>query len=325
MDKKSIAIIGGSGLVGQSIIKVLCDENMIENLNITLYVSSKSAGKEICVCGKNYKLRVLDESALSEKYDIVFFSAGDDISEIWAERFADTGAYVIDNSNAFRKKEYVPLVVPEININMINANTKIISNPNCSTIQLALSVDRLIRFAKSQDAEIDKIVVSTYQAVSGAGKEALDELTCEHNNYFNFDIKKNVVLKIGDICENGFCVEENKIMFEINKILQENISICASTVRVPIPNCHSESVYVKFTKNVDFMNIKDYFYTQYLKFEKDIVLQSDVTDSNLTYISRLRKFSDNEITYFVVADNLIRGAAFNAVMISKYILSNLLT
>ena len=325
MKKINVAIVGGSGLVGEKIVKVLKDEDILNKINLSLYVSSKSAGKMVNYFGEDYELIMLDEKVLKQKYDIVFFSAGDNVSKEWAERFSSTGAYVIDNTNAFRKEKNVPLVVPEININLVTEKTKIISNPNCSTIQLALAVKCLLEFAESQNAEIEKLVVSTYQSVSGAGREAIDDLKNGTNNKFNAPIKDNVFLKIGDINENGFCTEENKIMFELGKILDKKISVCASTVRVPISYCHTESVFAIFSKNVDFNQIKGFFYKKHLKFVDDIMLPADVCGKSTTYICRLRKFSENEIAFFVVADNLLRGAAYNAVLIAKHIINNLLT
>lgn len=325
MKKIKIAIVGGSGLVGENIVKVLKDECILDFSEVTLYVSKNSAGKKINYFGNYYDLVLLDENSLKEKYDIVFFSAGDDVSKNWAERFSENGAFVIDNSNAFRKEKNVPLIVPEINIEKVNKNTKIISNPNCSTIQLTLATKCLLEFAKSQNANLEKIVVSTYQSVSGAGRLALFDLENETNLKIKEPIKNNVLLKIGDIEDNDFCKEENKIMFELCKILDEKISVCASTVRVPISHCHSESVYAKFSKNVDFSQINGFFDKEYLNLQRDIVLPTDVYGKNKTYICRLRKFSECETTFFVIADNLLRGASYNAVLIAKYIIFNLLT
>ena len=319
MRKIDVAIVGASGLVGEKIIQILEEENLIENMNIALYVSNKSAGKEILIENKMHRLVFLDEGALERKFYIVFFSAGDEISSLWVPRFAEKGAFVIDNSNAFRHLEGVPLVIPEINIDKVSKNSKIIANPNCSTIELAIVINAL-----SKIYEIRKIIVSTYQSVSGAGKGALSDL----KNNTKFEIPQgicgNVIPRIGSLSENGFCTEENKIMFELNKILNKNYSICASTARVPIPYCHTESVYVKLTENVNLEDIKKELYKENIIFNEDIALSSELADKNEVAVCRLRKFSENEIAFFVVADNLRRGASYNAVLIAKHIINKFL-
>lgn len=315
MKKFKVAIVGASGLVGEKIIEVLKEEKMLKNVELTLFVSGKSANEEIFIENKRYRFLILCENNINQKFDIVFFSAGEDVSIKWAKEFSMRGAFVIDNSNAFRRDKNIPLVIPEINFQLINLDTKIIANPNCSTIQLALAVFALRDFAK-----INKIVVSTYQSVSGAGKSALNDLF----NNTNFEIKEgisgNVIQKIGKISENGFCEEENKIMFELNKILNENYSICANTVRVPISLCHTESVYISFESEIDIKLVKQSFIKHNLVFDENLSLPAEIANTNETHICRLRKFSENEITFFVVADNLRRGAAYNAVLIAKKVM-----
>ena len=317
MKKIKIAIVGASGLVGSKIIEILNEENLLKNVELHLFASGNNTNRHLFINNFKYKLKVLTQKNIPDKLDIVFFSAGEDVSKTWAKFFADRGAFVIDNSSTFRKDNAIPLIVPEINFDL--KNSKIISNPNCSTIQLALAINLLQKFGN-----IEKIVVSTYQSVSGAGKKALED----YINKTNFEIKEgisgNVISKIGKISENGFCEEENKIMFELNKILNKNYSICASTVRVPIPFCHTESVYVKFVEKININDIKcdD---LNYIKISDDIVLPSDVANTNVTYIIRLRQFSDKEIAFFVIADNLRRGAAYNAVLIAKKIIDKYFT
>lgn len=319
MKKCNLAVVGASGLVGRTILKVLIEENLLEKVNLTLYTSKRSAGKTINLCGKFFNFELLDETALEKNFDIVLFSAGESVSLKWARRFADNGAFVIDNSNAFRRDKGVPLVVPEINIFEVNENTKIIANPNCSTIELALAISCLQVLGK-----IEKIVVSTYQSVSGAGMGGLLDLENNTNEKIKDGINGNVICKIGDIQENEFCTEENKIMFELNKILNKNLSICASTCRVPVPFCHLESVYIKYSKNVDLSLISSIFNNLNVSLNKNISLPSLIADTNRTEVCRLRKFSDSEIAFFVVADNLRRGAGYNAVMIAKYIMEDIL-
>lgn len=319
MKRKKMAIVGASGLVGRTIIKCLIEENLLEKVDLTLYVSKRSAGKIMNVCGKDFHLKLLDDDALKKNFCIVLFSAGECVSRTWAKRFAENGAFVIDNSNAFRRDVCVPLVVPEINIFEINNNTKIISNPNCSTIELALVMAGLQIFG-----EIEKIIVSTYQSTSGAGMLGLLDLRNETNEKIKHGIKNNVICQIGEIESNGFCKEENKMMFELNKILNKNYSICASTCRVPIEFCHLESVYVKFKENVDLSLLSNVLKNLNVEAFDDVCLPTEISDTNKTVICRLRKFSENEISFFVLADNLRRGAGYNAVMIAKYIMENLL-
>lgn len=317
MKNLKIAIVGASGLVGLKIIEVLQEEDLLDVENLTLFVSQKSADEEAFVMNKRLKYLLLCEENIKEKFDIVFFSAGEDVSRKWAERFAKDGAFVIDNSNAFRREKQIPLVVPEINARLITPNTKIIANPNCSTIQLALAVNALQGFGK-----IQKIVVSTYQSVSGAGKNALNDLMFNTNSEIPEGICNNLIQQIGAIDQNGFCGEENKIMFELCKILNQNYSVCASTVRVPIPLCHAESVYVCFENPVDALQVKNSFVKNGLVFDESLSLPTKIANTNLTHVCRLRQFSESEIAFFVVADNLRRGAAYNAVLIAKTILQN---
>lgn len=312
-----VAIVGASGLVGQEIVRCLVEEGLIEKINLTLYSSEKSAGQKICICEKEYVFEKLSEQALSQKFDIVFFSAGDEISKNWAQKFVQSGSFVIDNTNAFRKDKNVPLVVPEINACEIK-NSKLIANPNCSTIQMVVVLDRLKVLSK-----IKKVVVSTYQSVSGAGKEAVFDLQNKTKNCIVEGIYDNVIAKIGGIDENGHSSEENKIMFETNKILNDNIKVIATAVRVPVPYCHSESVYVEFENDIDLSDVENLLNVPHIRFSKsEIFLPSIAQKSNLTFVCRMRKCEKNSLAFFVVADNLRRGAAYNAVKIFDYLLKH---
>lgn len=310
MKKLKLGIVGASGLVGQTVLKVLKEENLLKQLELYLITSEKNSGNEIEFNGKKYKYINLNQKCFDLKLDIVIFSAGDEISKHYAHSFAQKGTYVIDNSNAFRKEKDIPLIVPEINSKLLSKNSKIIANPNCSTIQLAVVIDKL-----KQLGRINEIIVSSYQSVSGAGKAALEDLKNQKSDYFGFDIKDNFIAKIGDIEENGFCKEENKIMFELNKILDDKISVYATTVRVPISYCHGESVYVRFLQKIDENLIKNALKCDFIEFCDDIYLPTQCFDSNKTYVFRMRQVSENELMFFVLADNLRRGAAFNAVLI----------
>ena len=309
---KKLAIVGASGLVGQMVLKVLKEENLLDEFEMYLIVSNRHAGQVLVFDDKHYRLVELDEKCLSFGFDFVVFVTGEDISKVWAERFALSGAVVIDNSSAFRLQKGIPLVVPEINLNEITSESKIIANPNCSTIQLVLVLNRLLKVEK-----IDTIVVSSYQSVSGAGKDAIIDLENDTRNIFKCGIKDNFIAQIGDIAENLNCAEENKIICESKKILNTNFNIVATTVRVPIRFCHGESVYVKFEKDIDFVEIKNTLKCDYLTVCDDLSYPKDCAGSNQTFVCRLRKHSDREIVFFVVADNLRRGAAFNAVEILK--------
>lgn len=310
--KNKIAIIGATGLVGNTILKVLLEENLFWGYDISLFVSSRSAGKEFLFEGRRFRLLELDENALSQKFDFVFFSAGSKVSLLWAKKFADRGAVVIDNTSAFRKEKTIPLVVPEINFENISNHTKLISNPNCSTIQLAVVMHKLMLLG-----EIEKVVVSTYQSVSGAGRRAFLDLKNNAKNVFKCGINDEIIAKIGEIQENDYAEEENKIMFELSKILGKTIDVSATAVRVPTSVGHAESVYVKFKNDVSVIDALAVLDCEHIKVFNDVVYLKDVRETNFTYVCRLRQKNKNELEFFVMADNLRRGAAYNAVKIVK--------
>ena len=311
-----LGIVGASGLVGQTILNVLKEENMINLFELYLITSDSSAGKNIVYDGKIYKYILLDKNCLNLKLDFVIFSAGDVISKLWAKDFAERGTYVIDNSNAFRREEETPLIVPEINIKKITKNNKIISNPNCSTIQLAIVLDKLLNLS-----QINKIIINSYQSVSGAVKDALDDLYYGSHKKFKVNIRDNIIAKIGEIEENDYCTEENKIIFETKKILNQEFSIYATAVRVPLDFCHGESVYIEFSQKVDILDIKNMLKCNYIVVSDEIIHNIDSKNKNLTFVFRVRKAGDNGIMLFIMADNLRRGAAYNAVMILKHLVN----
>lgn len=316
--KNKIAIVGATGLVGNTILKVLYEENLFWGYDITLFVSSRSAGKELLFQGRVFRLIELNEKELNKKFDFVLFSAGSEVSLKWAERFARTGAIVIDNTNAFRKEKTVPLVVPEINFSKITNETKLIANPNCSTIQLAVVISKLALLG-----DIEKVVVSTYQSVSGAGRHALADLKNNAKNVFKYGINDEIIAKIGEIQENDYSLEENKIMFELSKILEKDIDVSASAVRVPTSVGHGESVYVKFKNEVNIIDALKVLDQEHIKFCQDVFYLHEVRENNFTYVCRLRQKNKNELEFFVFADNLRRGAAFNAVKIVKQLLERI--
>ena len=320
MRRFKLAIVGATGLVGNTILKIIDEENLLKYFDITLYVSARSAGKVMMYKDRVYRFVELNENALKLSFDFVLFSAGASVSKAFAEKFASNGAFVIDNTSAFRKMENIPLVVPEINANILNKNTKLISNPNCSTIELALVIDRLKILGN-----IQKVVVSTYQSVSGAGRRALLDLKNNTKNVFKNGINNNLIAQIGEIEDNRFSVEENKIMFEMSKILGKKLDVSASAIRVPTDICHGESVYVKFENDVNLIDVFAALDCDYIKFNTDFIFELiDAKESNLTYVCRIRQKNKNELEFFVIADNLRRGAAYNAVKIAKYIIDNII-
>ena len=320
MRRFKLAIVGATGLVGNTILKIIDEENLLKYFDITLYVSARSAGKVMMYKDRVYRFVELNENALKLSFDFVLFSAGASVSKVFAEKFASNGAFVIDNTSAFRKMENIPLVVPEINANILNKNTKLISNPNCSTIELALVIDRLKILGN-----IQKVVVSTYQSVSGAGRRALLDLKNNTKNVFKNGINNNLIAQIGEIEDNRFSVEENKIMFEMSKILGKKLDVSASAIRVPTDICHGESVYVKFENDVNLIDVFAALDCDYIKFNTDFIFELiDAKESNLTYVCRIRQKNKNELEFFVIADNLRRGAAYNAVKIAKYIIDNII-
>lgn len=310
-----VAIVGATGLVGKKIFEQLKDKN----IELVLYASKRSKGKEIC----GQKVKVL--SILSvKKVDFAIFSAGSEISKKYAPIFAKRGAIVIDNSSAFRQDENIPLVVPEINFEKVSNKTKIIANPNCSTIQIVL-----VLFYLSQIAKIKRVVISTYQSASGAGEKGIFDLENETTLKIAQVLKDDLVPQIGNFSNNGYSEEENKMIFEIQKILGKKINITATAVRVPIHFCHGASVNVEFEEQ---FNLQDVF--DKLKNAKGVVL-CDNLDKNIyplcknavqnknVFVGRIRRdFSvESGLNFWVVADNLYKGASTNAIQIMQEIIN----
>lgn len=317
MKKIKLAIVGATGLVGKTIIDILKEENLIFEIELVLFASRRSVGKRMMICGRDYKIFELNEDFDKMGIDYAIFSAGGDVSKCWAKRFTDAGVVVIDNTSVFRMNKKIPLVVPEINISAARHSDKLISNPNCSTIQLVLVLDRLRKIS-----QINQVVVSTYQSVSGAGRRALADLNNQTNHYFINGIKNNIIASIGDVDKSGFCSEEVKLMTETGKILNDkDMRICATAVRVPTSHCHGESVYIKFQDAINLRKIQKALKCDYIEvLNREVGLPTMVKGSNKTYVCRVRKVSKNEILLFVIADNLRRGAAYNAVEIFKYLI-----
>ncbi len=313
-----IAVAGATGEVGRMMSQVLQEMGVIPS-QIDFLASARSEGKEILFNNKNYRVKELTEEILREGFDYVLFSAGGSASSRFAPIAARAGAVVIDNSSAFRMDQDIPLVVPEINGNLLGGYRGIVANPNCSTIQMVLSLYRIHeRFG------IRTIVVSTYQAVSGAGRKGINELELQEKgniepSAFIKQIHRNLVPQIGDITADGFSTEEMKMVDETRKILDDsNISIWPTTIRVPVEYGHSESIFVETREPFGIGEIHEA-----LRNSEDVVLSEEmitpleVAGTDLTYVSRVRTFDDRRFLMWNIADNIRVGAATNAVRILK--------
>ncbi len=322
-----IAVVGATGLVGKIMLQVLEEEN-IPVSEIIPVASSKSVGKFVDFKGKQVVVQSITD-AIAAKPAIALFSAGGETSLKWASEFAKHGTFVIDNSSAWRMNEAVPLVVPEINPGTININTKIIANPNCSTIQMVVPLSIL-----HKNFSIKRIVVSTYQAVSGSGVRAVNQLEGEEAclpviNMYPHQIHRNVIPQCDVFLDNNYTKEEMKMVNETHKILNDNaIAVTATAVRVPIVAGHSESVNLEFNKPFE---IEEIF--ELLGKQAGVVIVDDPKNSkypmpieavgkNEIFVGRIRRdFSvPNGLNLWIVADNLRKGAATNAVQIAKYLI-----
>lgn len=327
MKNYKLAIVGATGLVGRTALKVLEEKNF-PNFEYKLFCSKKSAGTKVKFMGKEYIANELTENSFNEGFNFAIFSAGGETSKKFAPIAASKGCIVIDNSSAFRMDKNVPLVVPEVNPEDIFWNTGIIANPNCSTIQAVVALKPL-----DNKYKIKRIIYSTYQAVSGAGVNALEDLhsQADYNNLkkFSHPIYNNCLPHIDVFMDDGYTKEEHKMINETKKILgNENLKITATTVRVPIENCHGESINIEFEKDFNLDDVK-----QLLKNSKGIVLYDDITKdiypiatvangTDNVYVGRLRRdFSQpNTLNMWCVADNIRKGAASNAIQIMQKII-----
>ena len=325
-----IAIVGATGLVGRKMLKVL-EERRFPFSAFLPVASAKSVGQQIHFQGKNYEIVSL-EKAVSEKPDIAIFSAGAGVSQQWAPRFAETGTTVIDNSSAWRMKDGVPLVVPEVNGPVLTQNHKIIANPNCSTIQLVMALSPL-----HKKYGIRRVVVSTYQAVSGSGAKGVNQLENERKGIagekiYPHQIDMNVLPHAGDFAEDGYTTEEIKLLNETNKILEADIPLTATAVRVPVMSGHSEAVNVEFENDFVIEEVKRLLGTMPGVVVFDFPgaglyptpLLADGKDEVM--VGRIRRdFSQkNTLNLWIVADNLRKGAATNAVQIAEYLRDKIL-
>ena len=349
MKKYKLAIVGATGLVGRTVLRVLEERNLPIS-EYALFASKKSAGKKVNFMGKEYVVRELDEHSFDENFDFAIFSAGGDTSKQYSPIAASKGCIVVDNSSAFRMHPTVPLVVPEVNSEEIQNNHGIIANPNCSTIQAVVALKPL-----DDKYKIKRIVYSTYQAVSGAGrngvidlengvkhyltdKSYLDAVYSDDNesmklnttqeNYslakFPHPIFSNCLPHIDVFLDNGYTKEEEKMINETRKILKKpDLKVTATTVRVPVFNSHSESINVEFENDFDMKELVDT-----LRSFPNLIVQDDIENNiyplatqasgkDEVFVGRIRRdFSvDFGVNLWVVADNIRKGAATNAVQI----------
>ena len=318
-----LAIVGATGMVGTVMLEVLRERNFKYD-QLLLVASKKSVGKTISYLGKHYSLIDL-EMALEEKPDIAIFSAGGNTSLNWAPKFAKIGTTVIDNSSAWRMDPSKKLIIPEINGNLIDPNDKIIANPNCSTIQMLM-----VLYPLHKKYKIKRVVVSTYQSITGTGVKAVKQLENESNNMegemaYNYQIHQNAIPHCDDFLENGYTKEEMKLSNETNKILDKEIKVTATAVRIPVMGGHSESVNIEFKNSVLISDVRSILSTtsgvtvqdNISEFEYPMPYYSSGKDD--VFVGRIREdFScTNSINLWIVADNLRKGAATNAIQIAE--------
>lgn len=323
-----VAVVGATGLVGSVMLKVLAERNFPVTELIPV-ASAKSAGKEIEFKGKKYKVVTVDE-AIALKPDVALFSAGGSTSLEQAPRFAAAGVTVIDNSSAWRMDPSKKLVVPEVNANVLSANDKIIANPNCSTIQMVVVLKPL-----HEKYKIKRVVVSTYQSVTGTGVKAVDQLMNERKGIIDgpmayaYPIDLNVIPQIDVFQDNGYTKEEMKMILETQKIMgDESIRVTATTVRIPVMGGHSESVNIEFENDFDVNEVRNL-----LEQENGIIVVDDPANAKYpmprdahekdeVFVGRIRRDNSQPKTLnlWIVADNLRKGAATNAVQIAEHLL-----
>lgn len=317
-----IAIVGSTGVVGRTVLKVLEEKNF-PNCTYTLFSSSKSAGTKLEFLGQTYIICELQENSFDNKFDFAIFCAGGTVSQKFAPIAVSKGCVVIDNSSVFRMDPKVPLVVPEVNPEKIFENNGIIANPNCSTIQAVVPLKPL-----DDKYGIKRIVYSTYQAVSGAGRQGILDLENgikgEPPQKFPHPIFNNCLPHIDVFMDDGYTKEEHKMINETRKILNKPyLPITATTVRVPVKNCHSESINIELKNNFELFEVK-----QLLQKSPGITVVDDISNNSYplattadgkddVLVGRIRRdFSVRSgLNMWVVADNLRKGAASNAVQI----------
>jgi aspartate-semialdehyde dehydrogenase len=325
-----IAVVGATGLVGTKMLQVLKERNFPVTELIPV-ASERSVGKEIEFKGKKYKVHSMTD-AIAAKPAIALFSAGGSTSTEWAQKFADAGTVVIDNSSAWRMDPTKKLVVPEVNAHVLTKNDLVIANPNCSTIQMVVALQPLHKAYK-----IKRVVVSTYQSVTGTGVKAVDQLMNERKTgksdvmAYKYQIDMNAIPQIDVFLDNGYTKEEMKMVNETKKIMGDNsIAVTATTVRIPVMGGHSESVNIEFEKEFDLNEL-----VNLLKHTKGVIVQDDVKnqvypmpmnahEKDDVFVGRIRRDETQPKTanMWIVSDNLRKGAATNAVQIAEYLVAN---
>ena len=325
-----VAVIGATGMVGQVMLKVLAERNFPLS-ELILVGSEKSVGKKINF--KSEQIEVVSmQTALDKKPEIALFSAGGDVSLEFAPQFAEIGTTVIENSSAFRMKVENKLIVPEINASLLSKEDKIIANPNCSTIQLVMVLHPL-----NKKYDVKRVIISTYQSVTGTGKNAVDQLNAEISGdqsapkVYPYEIFKNALPQCDVFSDDDYTKEEIKLMTEPKKILcDDTFSITATAVRVPVQGGHSESVNIEFENDFDLDEVR-----KILSETPGIIVLDDVKNNiypmplhaegkDEVFVGRIRRDISNPKTLnmWIVADNLRKGAATNAVQIAEYLLEN---
>lgn len=324
-----LAVVGATGMVGTVMLQIL-EERNFPLTEILMVASEKSVGKELTYKNKIYKIISLDD-AVKQKPAIAIFSAGGNTSLEWAPKFAAIGTTVIDNSSAWRMDIDKKLIVPEINANSLTKEDKIIANPNCSTIQLVLTL-----FNLHKKYSIKRLVISTYQSITGTGVKAVQQLENEYNNVkgemvYPYQIHKNAIPHCDVFEENGYTKEELKLVRETQKILNDRtIAITATAVRIPVVGGHSEAVNIAFEKEYDIEELK-----LILKNTSGITLQDNIKTNTYpmpfyaegkddVFVGRIRRdlSQENSLNCWIVSDNLRKGAATNAVQIAEYLVDN---
>ena len=319
-----IGIVGASGEVGMMMIRCL-EEYEILVKELRLFASSRSAGKKIKFKNEVLIVEELTEESMQESFDYLLFSAGSKVSKKFAPIAAEAGNTIIDNSSAFRRDEKIPLIVPEINGDLLQNYKGIIANPNCSTIQLVLALKPL-----DTHYHIQKVLVTTFQSVSGAGHKGImtleeQRLGSYENGDFPRHIDLNVIPQIGEISEEGYCEEEEKIHYECRRILDRaDMEICATVTRVPVMYGHSESVFVQFEKEVEIYKVCNVLKkAPAVKYAEKYMTAYELKNSNDSHVSRIRHaYDSHSIQFWNVANNVRLGAAANAVKIMKHMIES---
>ena len=324
MKKYNVAIVGATGLVGQTFLKVLKERNFpVEKLY--LYASARSAGKTVNFVGKDYTVIELKDENIKDDIDVALFSAGGDMSKEYAPKFKAKGAIVVDNSSAWRMEKDIPLVVPEANPEALDGHNGIIANPNCSTIQV-MPVLKVL----ADKYGLKRVVYSTYQAVAGSGQKGIDDLEAnlkgEPSKNYPHQIAFNLLPHIDSFLDNGYTKEEMKMVEETRKILGlPDLKVTATCVRVPVKMGHAVSVNVELEKSFD---LKDVF--KAFEEKEGVVVKDDVAknvypmpieaeDTDEVYVGRIRRDEsvENGLNLWVVADNIRKGAATNTIQIAE--------